>query len=413
MSDPVTSADEVSFRPVSEDQVRDTVAWALAEKAPLEIAGHGSKRAIGRPMQTANTLSLADLSGLSGVTLYEPDELVLSAAAGTPVATIEETLAANGQELQFEPMDYGPLLGGEPGEGTLGGLLSANLSGPRRLKAGAARDHVLGVRCVTGRGDIVKSGGRVVKNVTGYDLSKGLAGSWGTLAVLTEITMKVMPRAETEATLVVTGLTDAEAAEAMAVAMGSSAEVAGAAHLPESVKGRFIDGMLAGPSTVLRIEGFAPSVDYRFEKLAGLLSRFGNVDRIDAEMSARLWREIRDVKPFWDNGRRPVWRVSVAPTMGHQLVAALRLKAGIDAFYDWQGGLVWLRMEAAPEPDLVRRTIRALGGGHATLVRASPELRTAVEVFEPQPAPLAALSRRLKEQFDPENILNPGRMVAP
>lgn len=404
------SADEVAFRAVSENEVREAVLWAVSEKAPLEVIGHGSKRAIGRPMQTANTLSLADLSG---VTLYEPEELVLAAKAGTPVAELEELLEKNGQRFEFEPMDYGPLLGGEPGRGTLGGFVSANLSGPRRLKAGAARDHVLGMRAVTGRADIVKSGGRVVKNVTGYDLSKGLAGAWGTLAVLTEITMKVMPRAETEATLVVSGLNDADAAAAMAAAMGSSAEVSGAAHLPESVKGRFVDGALAGPSTVLRIEGFAPSVEYRFEKLAALLGRFGGVERLDAAPSARLWREIRDVKPFQDNGRRPVWRVCVAPTAGHQLVAALRLNAGVDAFYDWQGGLVWLRMEATPEDGLLRRTIRALGGGHATLVRATPDERNAVAVFEPQPAPLAALSRRLKEQFDPYNILGPGRMVAP
>lgn len=404
----MTSGDP-HLRPTTEDQVRDAVAWAAAEKTPLEIVGHGSKRAIGRPMQTAETLSLADLKD---VTLYEPDELVLAAFAGTPLAELEALLAENNQRFEFEPMDYGPLLGEEPGRGTIGGMLAANLAGPRRLKAGAARDHVLGIRCVTGRGEIVKSGGRVVKNVTGYDLSKGLAGSWGTLAVLTEVTMKVLPRAQTEATLVLFGLTDSDATAAMSLAMGSSGEVASAAHLPESVKGRFIDGQLPRAATVLRLEGFGPSVDYRFERLAQLLAPFGPTERLDDALSRQLWQEVRDVKPFADGTMRPVWRVSVAPMEGHALVAALRLKAGIDAFYDWQGGLVWLRMEAGADAVGLRQAIRAVGGGHATLVRAAPELRRSVDVFEPQPGPLAALSARLKAEFDPIGILNPGRMAA-
>jgi glycolate oxidase FAD binding subunit len=398
---------EKSFRPVSEEQVRDTVAWAVSETAPLEIVGHGSKRALGRPMQTAATL---DLSDLTGVTLYEPEELVLAAKAGTPLAELEALLAERNQEFQFEPMDYGPLLGEAPGRGTIGGMLSTNLAGPRRLKVGAARDHVLGIRCVTGRGEVIKSGGRVVKNVTGYDLSKGLAGAWGTLGVLTEVTMKVMPRPQTETTIVVAGLDDAAGTEAMAAALGSSAEVASAAHLPESVRGRVLERAFTKAATVLRLEGFAPSVDYRFEKLAALLSPYGAVERLDADLSRRLWREIRDVTPFADGTMRPVWRVSVAPMTGYQLVATLRLKLGVDAFYDWQGGLVWLRMEAGPDAEFLRATIKALGGGHATLVRAAPELRDTVPVFEPQPGPLAALSMRLKEQFDPAGILNPGRM---
>ncbi len=218
------------FLPNSAEEVLETIQWAVSEESPLEILGHGSKRGIGQPLQSEHTL---DLSRLAGITLYEPEELVLSAKAGTPVAEIEAALREHNQELAFEPMDYGPLLGGEAGRGTLGGLLAANLSGPRRLKAGAARDHVPGVHAVSGRGEGFKSGGRVVKNVTGYDLSKGLAGSWGTLAVATDITMKVLPAAETETTLCIAGLEDAVATEAMATAMGSSAEVSGAAHLPK------------------------------------------------------------------------------------------------------------------------------------------------------------------------------------
>lgn len=397
-----------TFTPQSPEDVLAAIAWAVAEETPVEVLGHGSKRGIGRPAQSEHTV---DLSGLSGVTLYEPEELVLSARAGTPLAEITALLAENRQELAFEPMDYGPLLGGPAGRGTIGGVLMANLSGPRRIRAGAARDHALGIAAVSGRGEAFKSGGRVVKNVTGYDLSKGLAGSWGTLAVATDVTFKVLPAAETEATLAIGGLDDAAAAAAMAEAMGSSAEVSGAAHLPELVA----PGLLEAPDgaqTVLRLEGFGPSVAYRAEALAALMAAHGPVRRIEEEASRALWRAIRDCAPFADGTMAPVWRVSMAPGDGHRMVAALRMEAGVNAFYDWQGGLVWLRMEADPEADLLRALIARCGGGHATLVRAEPALRATVPVFQPQPEALAALSARLRAQFDPHGILNPGRMAA-
>jgi glycolate oxidase FAD binding subunit len=398
-----------TFTPSTADEVLSVVQWALAEEAPVEIFGHRSKRGIGRPVQAGHAV---DLSRLSGVTLYEPEELVLSARAGTPIAEIEAVLAERGQELAFEPMDYGSLFGAAPGRGTIGGVLAANLSGPRRLKAGAARDHVLGVHAVSGRGEAFKSGGRVVKNVTGYDLSKAMAGAWGTLAVVTDVTFKVLPAAETETTLVVRGLTDDDAIAAMALSMGSSAEVSSAAHLPEGVAGRVLDGALGGdPATLLRVEGFGPSVAYRLEKLTDLLRNAGPIELVEIERSRSLWRDVRDCIPFAAASERPVWRVSVAPSEAAKLVLALRLEAGADAFYDWQGGLVWLRMEADPEAELLRRLIRRFGGGHATLVRAAPSWRASVPVFEPQAPALAALSARLKEQFDPKGILNPGRIT--
>src|SRR5947199_2623818 len=209
--------------------VEDAVRWALAEGKTLEVVGRGTKRALGRPSQSDLTL---DLSGLSGVTLYEPEELVLSAQAGTPLAEIAALVESKGQQLAFEPMDYGPILGQPADAGSLGGALAANLSGPRRIKTGAARDHFLGFSAVSGRAETFKSGGRVVKNVTGYDLCKLMAGSWGTLAALTDVTVKVLPRAETEETVLVLGLDDAGAARAMAAAMGSSNDVSGAAHFP-------------------------------------------------------------------------------------------------------------------------------------------------------------------------------------
>jgi glycolate oxidase FAD binding subunit len=400
------------FQPTNSAEVLDAIRWAAAEEQPLEVLGHGTKRGIGRSAQTEHAI---DLSRLTGVTLYEPEELVLSARAGTPLAEIEALLAERGQELAFEPMDYARLHGKPPGpggkSGTIGGVLATNLSGPRRLKAGAARDHILGVHCVSGRGEAFKSGGRVVKNVTGYDLSKAIAGSWGTLAIVTDLTFKVLPRAETETTVALRRLDDERATAAMAAALGSSAEVSAAAHLPELLAARVSDGTLGSdPATLLRVEGFGPSVAYRVAMLSDLFG--GHTETFDADRSRAIWAEVRDAAPFADGMDRPVWRVSMAPSEGWKLVAALRMQTAVDAFYDWQGGLVWLRIEGEPEADVVRSLVKRLGGGHATLVRAAPPLRAAVPAFEPQPGPLGALAARLKSEFDPKAILNPGRMAA-
>ncbi|HEX3858201.1 MAG TPA: glycolate oxidase subunit GlcE [Pseudolabrys sp.] len=397
-----------TLKPGDAREVEEAVRWALGNDKALEVAGQGTKRQLGRPSQTDFTL---DLSGLNGVTLYEPAELVLSAQAGTPLAEIEALLDNNNQELGFEPMDYGPLLGGEAGKGTIGGAIAANLSGPRRIKAGAARDHFLGVTAVTGRGDTIKSGGRVVKNVTGYDLCKVLAGSWGTLGVMTSITVKILPKAETETTLIVSGLDDARAAQAMVAAMGSPCDVSGAAHLPDHVASWF-DGLpKPEASTALRLEGFAPSVAHRKETLAALMKPFGPLSVLDEKNSRALWKSVRQVKPFAADGQRPLWRISTAPNKGHEIAAAITPAAQM--FYDWGGGLMWIAMPFAEEPDAaaIRQAVAAVGG-HATLVRAPAAIRAAVDVFEPQDAGHAALNKRVKDSFDPKAVLNPGRMWA-
>ncbi len=395
--------------PANNKDVLEILAWAAGEEAPIEIMGQGSKRGLGRPVVSEHIL---DLSALSGITLYEPDELVLSAGGGTPIAEIEAELAKNNQELQFEPMDYGPLHALEPGRGTIGGVLASNLCGPRRLKAGSARDHILGIEAVSGRGEAFKSGGRVMKNVTGYDLSKAMAGSWGTLAAVTNVCFKVLPRAETEATIVLEGLSDEDATSAMAMAMGSSAEVSAAAHLPEGVSSRFSAKPAEGAAaTLLRLEGFIPSVDYRSNQLEKILAPFGKISLLQRDQSRSLWQEVRDVHPFANGSNKSVWRLSVTPSKGHEIVLALRMQSSVDAYYDWQGGLIWLEMQGEAEDELVRFTINAYGGGHATLVRADEVIRKSVPVVQPQEAALASLSRRLKENFDPYGILNPGRMV--
>lgn len=408
-----------TIRPRDAKEVEGAIAWALGEGKSLEIVGRGSKRALGRPAQTDATL---DLSALSGVSLYEPEELVLSAKAGTPIAAIEALTASRGQALAFEPIDLGPLLGGAPGDGTIGGVLAANLAGPRRIKAGAARDHFLGFSAVSGRGETFKSGGRVVKNVTGYDLSKLMAGSFGTLAAMTEVTIKTLPLAETEATVLVLGLDDARAVAAMAAAMGSSCEVSGAAHLPEPVALRASDNVPVGHAvTALRLEGVAPSVAHRREALAELMKPFGALSGLAATQSRALWRAVRDAIPFAaasspdDAGaaERPVWRISTAPAKGADLTALIAARTNAEFFYDWAGGLVWAALPPADDAGAaIVRPALAQCGGHATLIRAPAAVRAAVAVFEPQAGPLAALTRRVKESFDPNRVLNPGRMWA-
>jgi len=398
------------YKPSNRKDIEAAVRWAIAGGKSLEVIGHGSKRPIGRPAQYDATL---DVSGMAGVILYEPQELVLSAKAGTPLTEITTLLASNGQELAFEPMDYGPLLDGAQGRGTIGGMVAANVSGPRRIRAGAARDHLLGVVAVSGRGETFKSGGRVVKNVTGFDLSKLLAGSWGTLGILAEVTLKVLPRAQSEATLAMFGMTDSEAAAAMAAAMATPLGVSGAAHLPDYMAGRFKELNVAEATTVFRIDGIA-ALERSVESLKQAVRPFGASATLDQAASRQLWRAIRDVQPFWSDGPcgdRPLWRVSATPSKGCEIAAKITPAAML--FYDWAGGLIWIAPPVTQ--DCGAREIRAAvaaTGGHATLVRAPQAVRAAVDPFHPETGALAALTRRVKENFDPKGVLNPGRMWA-
>lgn len=398
------------FSPTTPDELLSVIQWAAGEQSPLKVMGQGTKRGIGRPAQTAHALNL---SKLTGVTMYEPAELVLSARAGTPMAEIEKLLADQNQRLDFEPLDYGPLHGTGRGGGTIGGVLAANFAGPRRLKAGAARDHILGISAVSGRGEAFKAGGRVVKNVTGYDVSKAMAGSWGTLAVCTDVTFKVLPAAETEITVAIRDLSDEQASVAMAKAMGSSAEVSSAAHLPQGVTALVAGGTLGtNAATLLRLEGLAPSIAYRLRLLQELLKDMGEPQALDAAQSTPVWRDIRDCIPFADGTQDPVWRVSMQPSHAWKMVRDLRSDASASVFYDWQGGLAWLRLEPGnAHAELLRNLVKKHGGGHATLVRGDVALRAEIPAFEPQPPALRALAQRVKASFDPHDILNPGRMA--
>lgn len=376
-----------ALTPTTDTELAGLVASAAA---PFEVIGTGTKRGMGRPVQSARTL---DLSAFAAIHAYEPEELILEAGAGARLADIEKLIAARGQQLAFEPPDLSKLLGSAH-SGTLGGLLACNMAGPRRIKSGAARDHVLGVRGVSGRGEIFKAGARVVKNVTGYDLPKLMANSFGTLAVLTSIIFKVLPRPETEETIILDGLDDTAAVAAMSLAMQSSCEVSGAAHVP-------------GEGTYLRLEGIAPSVVYRRDALARALGR--PVQILAAESSRAKWAAIRDVARLADGMERIVWRLSVTPSEAPAIMA--RIGASLDARYhfDWAGGLIWLDVPYTDDAsaDVIRG---AMASGHATLIRAPESVRAHVEVFHPQAPALAALSARVKASFDPSHLLNPGRM---
>lgn len=390
------------YSPASEPEARAIIADAAGRRTPLTLAGSNTKAAVGRPAQTEATLSSA---ALTGVTLYEPAELVIAARAGTPVSEVVATLAAKGQELPFEPADYRALLG-SAGEPTIGAIAAANISGPRRIMAGAARDSLIGVRFVNGRGEAIKSGGRVMKNVTGLDLVKLMAGSWGTLGFLTEVTFKVLPKAERIATLVLPDLSDRQAVEALCAAASSPFEVTGAAHLPAAVDD-------TGPRTLMRIEGFSVSVDYRLRELKRLLKRFGSAEVVEGEAAATLWRAIRDATLFAEPRDAAVWRVSTAPTQAPSLAAAIARTIQSRWYYDWSGGLIWLSTDA--HGDAGAATIRAAirpHGGHAMLIRGPAEVRAAVDVFEPLPTPLMRITADLKAAFDPAGVLNPGRMYA-
>lgn len=404
-----------TFKPEDSKQTAEAVAWAAAEEAPLEVFGRGSKRGLGRPVQASRGL---DLSALSGISDYEPEELVLTAGAGTPLAEIEAAVQEADQMLAFEPPHLDPLYGRAEDAGSIGGILACNLSGSRRLKAGAARDHFLGLEAVSGRGEVFRAGGRVVKNVTGYDLAKLMAGSYGTLAALTEVTVKVLPRPEKSYSVLLFGLDDAKALEAMTRALNSAHEVSSAAHLPTGLAQHSSISYLAETETsvtALRVEGPGPSVKHRVAALRQELSDLAESEELHSQNSATLWRWLGAGGPLADgaDSGSAIWRISVAPSDGPSVMARITGEAHPLGYYDWGGGLLWLALPQGEDAG-AGRVRAALGdvGGHATLVRADDAARAAVPVFEPLGKAKAALTERIKDGFDPRRILNPGRMYA-
>jgi glycolate oxidase FAD binding subunit len=360
----------------------DVAAIVAGAVRPVEPLGGGSKRSIGKPVAA----DVLDLSALDGIVTYEPAELVLTARAATPLSTIERALAANAQRLAFEPPDFGTLLGNARPQ-TIGGVLATNLAGSRRATAGAARDHFLGFHAVAGSGESFKAGGKVVKNVTGYDLPKLLAGSWGTLAVLTEVTIRVAPAPELDRTLVVAAGSAGECLALLGAALRSAHDVSAAG----------VDPQRGG---LLRLEGFAASVDARTRALCEDL-RCEPSDVLEGDSSRQCWHALASAAALAESS--VVWRISVPPADALRVLERLEPDRYL---LDWGGGLI---MAAYASVDAAR--VRgAFADGHATLLKAPAEVRAATPVFQPQPLAVAAAAARLRSAFDPRGILNPGRM---
>ena len=401
------------LRPAAEWELQTVIAKLVAQNVTVEIVGHGALRNAGRPSPTGVVISTASMRG---VTLYEPNELVMSARAGTPLFEIEAELASRGQMLPFEPVDIGPATGAPAGALSIGGVFATNISGARRISAGSARDHLLGVRAVNGRAELFKSGGRVMKNVTGLDIARSLTGSWGTLAVMTEVTFKVVPLPESMLTLVYRNLPDDLAIETLTTALATPFEVTGAAHLPKGTAARLAQPKLKALSeslTLIRLENFEASVAYRKERLKDALKVFGTPLELDSEATWGLWNDLRrlSVMPFSEE--TSLWRISTVPSKAPEIVAAIRKFMPSHAYYDWSGGLVWLEVPATADAGAadVRRAV-AVRGGHATLIRARADVRAQVDVFEPMKPEIERLTRGIKSAFDPLGLLNRGRMYA-
>jgi glycolate oxidase FAD binding subunit len=397
--------------PASLDEAAEAVRAAAADKSSLELLGTSSKRGLGRPVTAQRMMTSA---GLSGIVAYHPEELVMTVRAGTHMAEIEAALAEKQQHFAFEPPDYGALYAGDDGPekptGSIGGIIATNLSGPRRLVAGAARDHFLGFSGVNGRGEIFKGGGQVVKNVTGYDLPKLMAGSYGTLAFLGEVTVKTLPRPEKVRTVLFHGLDAVAGNLAMTKVLGSNCDVSGAAFLPEGLALRSKTELVGGKGSVtaFRLEGSAPSVEHRCAILRELAG--GDTEELHSRNSASFWQEMRDVAAFVEPDAI-LWRISVPPAEGAKVAAGFSIDiSGCSYFFDWGGGLIWLALPATAgaNAEKIRAALKPCGG-HATLVRAPDPERLKNPVFEIEGS--LDLMRRVKQAFDPDAVFNPGRMV--
>ncbi len=388
--------DQAILRPNGTDELVEAVGQAAARGQRLEVRGGGTKSAIGRP---GRNTTLLQIQGFDKVIDYDGPELVLTAGASTPLAEIETLLAQNNQMLAFEPFDHGVLFGLPPAA-TLGGVIAAGVSGSRRLTAGAVRDHFLGLRGVSGRGEAFMGGAKVVKNVTGYDLPKLLANSWGQLAVMTEVTLKVLPRPQTVQTVVLSGLDERQACLVMGQALRSQADVAAAAHLPADING----GLAL---TALRLEGFEPSVKARVQMVLEQFGAAAPCDVLPTEASALLWEQVQSVKPL--QGEGTLWRINVPPMAGAEVIEQLK-PYGARCLLDWAGGLVWALLPTTDGGQAVRAVASALGG-HAMLIRGPEALRLSIPTQHPLAPGVAALTQRVKDGFDPKAILDPERFI--
>ncbi|OUR79925.1 hypothetical protein A9Q83_02995 [Alphaproteobacteria bacterium 46_93_T64] len=400
------------FNISSAEQVQEVLEWALAEKKKLSVNGAASKSSIGRPLDADAEIRLADMQGIE---LYEPAELVMKAKAGSRLTEITKTLDESGQQMAFSPPDYGPLLGGDAGQSTIGGIFASNLSGSTRIKAGAARDHLLGVSGFTGRAQSFQTGSRVMKNVTGYDLCKLVAGSYGTLAVCTSLTFKVLPKAVKKRTVLIYGQNPVEAVNSLRDAMSSIHEVSAAAYLPQNIANgsdiEFVSN-IGGAVTAISVEGSGPSSEFRCAALCEMFKSRGQVEELHGHRSEKLWTYLANAEAFVADQSTTVWRISLPPSEASDYIKALEEQLpALEYYMDWAGGLIWVSLPSHVDQaggNILRGNLKS--GGHATLIRGSAEQRQNILPFQPQNSVLTRISESIREGFDPARILNPGRM---
>ena len=402
--------------PSDEKEVSIIIKKFYKSGIPLELIGNGTKRKIGKSLQCAKTLNL---SKLNGIIEYLPEELYIKVKAGTPIQEIENELKKNNQQLAFEPIDFGNLLYGKSNYGTAGGQVSCNISGPRRFKVGSIRDHILGFRGVNGRGEIIKSGGTVVKNVTGYDLSKLICGSYGTLVALTEITFKILPLPEEVKTLIIHNQKLEKANELLYRSIISSNDISGASYLPTEPKipgcvmniektFKLNDLKHKGSLTAIRIEGLKNSVNQRMENLINELKiKNFNISILETYQSEIFWDKVKNLE-FFHFSKNNILRIVIPASESTQLI--YQLSNNFKYFLDWGGSLIWLEAYELSEEmfDSIRKKV-VKHGGYLTMIKNSDYLPYVEDVFTIN-RDRFNISQSIKRSFDPKRILNPGKM---
>ena len=398
------------FKPNTREKIIEIIKNCYKKNIPLEINGLQSKKKIGRNFQSEKTL---DLSNYSGIIEYKPEELYIKVKSGTPIKEIISALDKNNQQLAFEPNDFGFIFSGNSNEGSIGGVISSNFSGPRRFKSGSARDHLLGFQGINGKGETIKSGGTVVKNVTGYDLCKLLSGSFGTLTVLTELSIKVLPKPESNKTLIINNPHVQKALEYFDIALSSSADPSGGVFYPEFFRKNFTfndltqEGALIG----LRVEGPSNSVEHRIKKLCKELNVMNNEFSIlDQEQSNIFWEKTRKLQVF-TSLQESLLRVVVPVSETFEVIQKLK-KYKINYFLDWGGSLIWLQIEEINTKILKEiKEIIKKAAGYLTVIKVEEDMKATIDIFTVDPIKYK-ISEKIKKSFDPKRILNPGKMYS-
>ena len=396
------------LKPKNEDELQQIIKYCYKKDLPIEIVGARTKNDIGKKLQCAKIL---DMSNISGIVDYKPEELYITVKAGTPIKTIQDKLKSNNQHLAFEPINFSEIFKKNSNEGTAGGTLSCNFSGSRRFKVGSARDHILGFKGYNGKGEKIKSGGTVVKNVTGYDLSKLVTGSFGTLLVLSEITLKVLPLQTDTKTIIISGLALEHSIEIMRSAIVSSNDPSGAVFYPESLRSDFVFNDLTHPGsiTAIRVEGTKKSTEQRINNLfEDLVLAEKKTTILDSNQSEIFWEDTRALKVFSKNGKN-LLRAVIPSSETTNLINRLRIFHP-NYFIDWVGSLIWLELDylSNQKIDQIRQRILAVGG-YLTVIKSTENVRSSCEIFTIDPVKFK-ISQNLKKSFDPKRIFNPGKM---